>query len=254
MNSTKQKTQCQTPSICENQLNLEQSDQKNESFGQRLADAMAARVGSWAFIGAQSVVLAGWIGANSLPGVPHWDESPFILLNLVFSFASAYTAPVVLMSQNRQSDEDRKSAAINHKINLKADQSIELLHQKMDDLQLALRSTSQESRQISELMDVLKQQQAAHAAPMVHVPSRSYLTSEANLSVEPTESLRDDRKPKEPSVMLVPSVLNSQYLTEISSLADSHLQTKHKFSIAMSDEQSTNSVQVNETRTEQQGE
>lgn len=250
MNSTKQ----QTLSSRENQLNLGQSEQKDGTFGQRLADAMAAKVGSWVFIGAQSAVLAGWIGANSLPGVPHWDQSPFILLNLVFSFASAYTAPVVLMSQNRQSDEDRKNAALNHKVNLRTDQNIELLHRKIDDLQLALRTTQQEPRQTLELMDLLQQQQVADAMSVIHVSPQSYLIGEANLSTESAACLKDDRKPKDLSGMLVPSVLNSQYLTGSSFLADSNLQAKHKFSTSISDEQSANSVQIDATRAEEQGE
>ncbi|MEG3437501.1 DUF1003 domain-containing protein [Pannus brasiliensis CCIBt3594] len=108
------------------------------TFGQKLADAMAARVGSWTFVIGQTVVLTGWIGANTIPGLPHWDESPFILLNLMFSFASAYTAPVVLMSQNRQSDEEREQAANNHLVNVRTAESIELLHRKIDELQARL--------------------------------------------------------------------------------------------------------------------
>lgn len=83
----------------------------------------------------QTGILAAWVSLNMMPGVPHWDEQPFILLNLVFSFASAYTAPVVLMSQNRQSEEDRKNAEIDHAINRKAAYGIELLHEKIDALQ-----------------------------------------------------------------------------------------------------------------------
>ncbi|WP_242055622.1 DUF1003 domain-containing protein [Nostoc flagelliforme] len=67
--------------------------------GQQLADKLANHVGSWKFLICQSTILAGWVGMNLTPGVPHWDNSPFIMLNLVFSFASAYTAPIVLMSQ-----------------------------------------------------------------------------------------------------------------------------------------------------------
>ncbi|ARV57843.1 hypothetical protein BZZ01_03635 [Nostocales cyanobacterium HT-58-2] len=105
------------------------------TFGQRLADAMAAKVGSWSFLTVQTGILATWVGMNMMPGVPHWDEQPFILLNLVFSFASAYTAPVVLMSQNRQSEEDRKNSEIDHAINRKAAYGIELLHEKIDQLE-----------------------------------------------------------------------------------------------------------------------
>lgn len=104
------------------------------TFGQKLADKMASKVGSWGFLIGQTTVLTAWVGCNLMPGLPHWDESPFILLNLVFSFASAYTAPVVLMSQNRQSDEDRAHAMQNYQVNLQTAQNLELLCQKMDTL------------------------------------------------------------------------------------------------------------------------
>jgi uncharacterized membrane protein len=51
---------------------------KTATLGQRVADAMAARVGSWAFLIGQTTVLAGWVGCNLTPGMPHWDEQPFI--------------------------------------------------------------------------------------------------------------------------------------------------------------------------------
>ncbi len=120
------------------------------TLGQRLADLLAAKVGSWSFLIVQSSILSIWIGMNLLPGFPHWDESPFILLNLVFSFASAYTAPIVLMSQNRQSDVDRKDAEYDHQVNLKSGQDIEWLHEKMDLLQ---------EQQIAELTRIVKEQQ-----------------------------------------------------------------------------------------------
>jgi uncharacterized membrane protein len=120
--------------------------------GQRLADRFAARVGSWGFLIGQSVILAGWVGVNSIPGLPHWDKSPFMMLNLVFSFASAYTAPVVLMSQNRQSDTDRRNAEIDRQVNLRAGQNIELLHEKLDEFH---------ARKLNELTQIIKEQQQA---------------------------------------------------------------------------------------------
>jgi uncharacterized membrane protein len=111
---------------------IQAPEKKPLTLGQKVADKMAAKVGSWAFLIGQSTVLAGWVGCNLMPGVPHWDESPFILLNLVFSFASAYTAPVVLMSQNRQSEEDRESANHNYQVTLQAAHNLELLHEKLD--------------------------------------------------------------------------------------------------------------------------
>lgn len=122
----------------------------NLTLGQFLADLLASKVGSWSFLFVQSTVLLVWIVLNVTPGLPHWDQAPFILLNLVFSFASAYTAPIVLMSQNRQSEIDRQNAAFDHEVNLKARRSIEQLHGKIDSLQ---------EQQILELTQLVKQQQ-----------------------------------------------------------------------------------------------
>ncbi|HEY9602667.1 MAG TPA: DUF1003 domain-containing protein [Allocoleopsis sp.] len=131
------------------------------TFGQKVADKMAAKVGSWAFLIGQSTVLAGWVGCNLMPGLPHWDESPFILLNLVFSFASAYTAPVVLMSQNRQSEEDRESANHNYQVTLQAAQQLELLHEKLD---------AEYAKKLDKLTVLIeKQQQAASEVKVVFV-------------------------------------------------------------------------------------
>ncbi|CAN1212867.1 DUF1003 domain-containing protein [Tumidithrix helvetica PCC 7403] len=127
-----------------------QFDSGKPTLGQWLADKLAAKVGSWSFLIVQSTILSVWIGMNLMPGFPHWDESPFILLNLVFSFASAYTAPIVLMSQNRQSDVDRKDAEYDHQVNLKSGQDIEWLHEKMDSLQ---------EQQIAELTRIVREQQ-----------------------------------------------------------------------------------------------
>lgn len=142
---------------------IQQPEKKPLTFGQRLADKMASKVGSWAFLIGQSTVLAGWVGCNLMPGVPHWDESPFILLNLVFSFASAYTAPVVLMSQNRQSEEDRESANHNYQVTLQAAQNIEVLHSKLD---------AEYAKKLDEITALIKQQQqSASEVKVVFVPA-----------------------------------------------------------------------------------
>ena len=140
----------QKKSIGLKEIEEKRAQERKLTLGQRVADKMAAKVGSWAFLIGQSTILAGWVGLNLAPGVPHWDEQPFILLNLVFSFASAYTAPIVLMSQNRQSDAEREKSEYDHQVNLKAGYDIELLHEKMDALQ---------AQQIQELTIIVKEQQ-----------------------------------------------------------------------------------------------
>jgi uncharacterized membrane protein len=106
------------------------------SLGQRVADRVAVSVGSWPFIIIQSVLLCIWMGVNVYlaimmrlhPGfLKAWDPYPFILLNLVLSFQAAYTGPVVMMSQNRQSEKDRIMAQNDYEINKKAEEEIEVI-------------------------------------------------------------------------------------------------------------------------------
>ena len=100
--------------------------------GQKLADLVAATIGSWRFIVLQSTAIAIWITGNVLSGSSAWDPYPFILLNLLLSFQAAYTAPAIMMSQNRQSELDRRHAQNDYEINVKAELEIELLHEKID--------------------------------------------------------------------------------------------------------------------------
>ena len=102
--------------------------------GQRIADKVAATMGSWTFIIAQSVILAIWVVLNVTAYIRSWDPYPFILLNLALSFQAAYAAPIIMMSQNRQQDIDRTAAENDYRINLKAELEIELLHHKLDQL------------------------------------------------------------------------------------------------------------------------
>ncbi|WP_237153123.1 DUF1003 domain-containing protein [Oryzibacter oryziterrae] len=109
--------------------------------GQRVADQVAAIMGSWRFIIIQSTVLLIWVVLNVTAYMAHWDPYPFILLNLALSFQAAYAAPFIMMSQNRQQDVDRREAEHDHRINIKAEleievlqEKIELLHEKIDEL------------------------------------------------------------------------------------------------------------------------
>lgn len=102
------------------------------SLGERVSDRVAAVVGSWRFIIIQSVLLVAWLALNVIAWTEHWDPYPFILLNLVLSFQAAYTAPIIMMSQNRQAAIDRGAAEHDYDVNVKAELEIELLHQKLD--------------------------------------------------------------------------------------------------------------------------
>lgn len=125
------------------------------TLGQRTADSIAGIVGSWRFIIIQSVLLVGWLCANVFAWTHAWDPYPFILLNLMLSFQAAYTAPILLMSQNRQAEIDRQSQRNDYEVNLKAELEIELLHQKIDLLR---------AREMERLIGVIQQLQQDLAA------------------------------------------------------------------------------------------
>ena len=119
------------------------------TLGEQVADRVAATVGSWRFILIQSALIIGWIAWNQHQGSAGWDPYPFILLNLVLSFQAAYTAPAIMMSQNRQAQIDRVHAANDYEVNVKAELEIELLHEKIDLLR------EQEIKALTELVDRL---------------------------------------------------------------------------------------------------
>jgi uncharacterized membrane protein len=122
--------------------------------GQRIADAVAATMGSWRFIIIQSAVLAIWIILNITAYIRHWDPYPFILLNLALSFQAAYAAPVIMMSQNRQQDIDRQAAENDYQINVKAELEIELVHRKLDELrETEVMSLTRSLQELTELLN-----------------------------------------------------------------------------------------------------
>jgi uncharacterized membrane protein len=82
-----------------------------------MADRLTASFGSWSFILIQTAVVMTWIAMNVVAWRGGWDPFPFILLNLVFSTQAAYAAPLLLLSQNRQSDRDRVKAEHDFRVN-----------------------------------------------------------------------------------------------------------------------------------------
>ena len=101
------------------------------TLGDRMADKIAASVGSWSFIIIALSVIAIWIVVNTI-FKNLFDPFPFILLNLVLSCTAAIQAPVIMMSQNRQEDKDRIKSQNDYKVNLKSELIIEDLHNKID--------------------------------------------------------------------------------------------------------------------------
>ncbi len=102
------------------------------TFGQRSADILARFAGSWAFVISFTLFLAGWIIANIWLLKQPFDPYPFILLNLILSCIAAIQAPLIMMSQNRQEEKDRKRSEGDYKINLKSEIIIEDMHYKLD--------------------------------------------------------------------------------------------------------------------------
>ena len=106
------------------------------SFGQRLADRVANRMGSWRFIIIQSILVVLWMSLNLVAFIYHWDPYPFILLNLLFSTQAAYAAPIIMMAQNRQNERDRAQAQADYETNLAAKVEIEALQQKLNSIEI----------------------------------------------------------------------------------------------------------------------
>ena len=102
------------------------------TLGQRAADAIAKFAGSWAFIFAFTGVLILWMVINTILASNAFDPYPFILLNLVLSCVAAIQAPLIMMSQNRQEEKDRRRAENDYKVNLKTEIMIEDLYDKVN--------------------------------------------------------------------------------------------------------------------------
>ena len=103
--------------------------------GEKIADSVAAGMGSWKFIIWQTIIVIIWMTLNIIGFVRHWDAYPFILLNLIFSTQAAYAAPIIMMSQNRQSARDRIQAQDDYQTNLEAKKEIEALQIHLNKLE-----------------------------------------------------------------------------------------------------------------------
>tara|TARA_R110002072_G_C7976322_1_gene535526 strand:+ start:2797 stop:3519 length:723 start_codon:yes stop_codon:yes gene_type:complete len=115
--------------------NINQEFGEDSTFAQRVADKVAKFGGSWSFIGIFSGIILLWMSLNlGMLLTKPFDPYPFILLNLVLSSLAALQAPVIMMSQNRQSSKDRLRDEHDYSINLKAELEVRLLHTKLDQL------------------------------------------------------------------------------------------------------------------------
>ena len=131
------------------------------TWGQRIADRVAATMGSWRFIIIQSALLAVWIVLNVIGWLKHWDPYPFILLNLVLSFQAAYAAPIIMMSQNRQAEKDRIAAQHDYDVNVKAEEEITVILDHLEyQHELILHMLARLERQDIQLLAMLEAQPA----------------------------------------------------------------------------------------------
>ena len=113
--------------------NLLHQPKEMQSRGQSISDKVATFGGSWKFIISFSIILSVWILFNTLaPNRDDFDPYPFILMNLVLSAIAALQAPIIMMSQNRKEEKDRKRSENDYLINLKAELEVRSLHQKID--------------------------------------------------------------------------------------------------------------------------
>ena len=107
-------------------------EKEKNTLSQRAADAIAKFAGSWAFIFSFTGVLILWMLVNTLLAAKVFDPYPFIRLNLVLSCVAAIQAPLIMMSQNRQEEKDRRRAENDYKVNLKTEIMIEDLYDKVN--------------------------------------------------------------------------------------------------------------------------
>ena len=118
--------------LANRKISVRPESEKKYTLGQRAADAIAKFAGSWAFIFSFTGVLVLWMIVNILMAAGAFDPYPFILLNLVLSCVAAIQAPLIMMSQNRQEEKDRRRAENDYKVNLKTEIMIEALYDKVN--------------------------------------------------------------------------------------------------------------------------
>ena len=111
---------------------VSENNECKESFGQRASDRLSSLAGSWTFVIGFTLLLLVWITVNTVLAAKSFDPYPFILLNLVLSCVSAIQAPLIMMSQKRQDEKDRRRSENDYKINLKCESLLKNMHYKLD--------------------------------------------------------------------------------------------------------------------------
>lgn len=118
------------------EVKLCNTQQCEPTFGEKLADIIASLYGSWKFIIYQSSLIIVWMVWNLIDGLPHFDEPPYIGLNLILSFIAAYTGTVLQMSSNRQSERDRLIFQHDYESDLRSEAEIRELKANIEELKV----------------------------------------------------------------------------------------------------------------------
>ncbi len=128
-------------------INWHRKAVESQSTGQKLADRLARIMGSWGFIVFQTLFISSWIILNVVAYLQHWDTYPFVLLNLLFSLQAAFAAPIIMMSQNRQTERDRIQAEADYQTNIDAKREIEEIQERLKKI---------ESEKLDEILRLLR--------------------------------------------------------------------------------------------------
>jgi len=137
-------------------INVNEVADERMTIGQRIADGVASNMGSWRFIIIQSCILVIWLVLNSIAWINHWDSYPFILLNLALSFEAAYSAPIIMMSQNRQAAKDRIMAESDYHCNTKGEEETRNIMEHLDHQDVVI-------------MEIIKRMEIQHEEIMRHL-------------------------------------------------------------------------------------
>ena len=145
------------------------------SFGDRMADRIAAVGGSWTFILLFLAGLAAWtLGNTELLGPRRgaFDPYPYVFLNLILSMLAALQAPVIMMSQNRSAERDRQNAATDYRVNVRAEHEVRRLHAKLDALRDAqwAELVHMQHQRITLLTELVARYQAVRPEPAPGAP------------------------------------------------------------------------------------
>lgn len=137
-------------------INVNAVADEQMTMGQKIADSVAATIGSWRFIIIQGIVLSLWITLNSLAFTFHWDNYPYVLCNLALSFEAAFSAPFIMMSQNRQAEKDRIMAESDYHTNTKGEEETRNIMDHLDHQDVVI-------------MQIIKRMEAQHEEVMHHL-------------------------------------------------------------------------------------